>query len=339
MAKEAKKLQEEGAPLWLLTYGDMVTLVLTFFVLLVSMMVVDPKKFVEVLGTFKDAGGEAQNIVQEIEPVPKEDYFIQIIKAATRRSTKPDGGEIVATDGEAVRVYAHRENYVVQLGQATFFREFEVVLTDQGKDALRKVAEIIRSTGLNRVNLKGHYAPSESHARFKAIASQIEDGRGGSVLALARPIQQFSLEANELLNDIIFLNSEQDLAIHRARAVRDFLIREGVAPNLMEIADGGQLGSVIATVKTVDAAVKSVDHKHDKWKTAASDATANVREGSPEAGSSLVPAQADGLAYRTWPSFIFTEGGVDQGRTVSITVTGEVVSQQNRFIQPLSQRR
>jgi len=332
MAKEAKKLQEEGAPLWLLTYGDMVTLVLTFFVLLVSMMVVDPKKFVEVLGTFKDAGGEAQNIVQEIEPVPKEDYFIQIIKAATRRSTKPDGGEIVATDGEAVRVYAHRENYVVQLGQATFFREFEVVLTDQGKDALRKVAEIIRSTGLNRVNLKGHYAPSESHARFKAIASQIEDGRGGSALALARPIQQFSMEANELLNATVFLNSEQDLAIHRARAVRDFLIREGVGPNLMEIADGGQLGSVIATVKTVDVSMKTSQF-------AESGATANVREGSPEAGSSLVPAQSDGLAYRTWPSFIFTEGGVDQGRTVSITVTGEVVSQQNRFIQPLSQRR
>lgn len=334
MPKEAKKVEEPAAAAWLLTYGDMVTLVLTFFVLLVSMMVVDPKKFVEVLGTFKDAGGEAQNIVQEIEPVPKEDYFIQIIKAATRRTTRPDGGEIVAMDGEAVRVYAHRENYVVQLGKTSFFREFEVVLTEQGKDALKKVAEIIRTTGLNRVKLTGHYAPSESPARFAALAQSrvLEDEFEipYSYAVLQRRTQLYNPATGQLDNVGLILNSEQDLAIHRARAVRDFLIREGVGAELMEMADGGQLGSTLKAVKTVDVSMKTGHF-------AESGETANVREGSAEAGSSLVPAQSDGLAYRTWPSFIFTEGGVDEGRTVSITVTGEVVAKDRRFIQPLSQ--
>ncbi|MDD3917950.1 MAG: flagellar motor protein MotB, partial [Synergistaceae bacterium] len=47
MARSKKKKEDSspGAPLWLVTYGDMVTLVLTFFVLLFSMSSIDVQKF------------------------------------------------------------------------------------------------------------------------------------------------------------------------------------------------------------------------------------------------------------------------------------------------------
>jgi chemotaxis protein MotB len=38
MARKKKEESAPGAPLWLVTYGDMVTLVLTFFVLLFSFL-------------------------------------------------------------------------------------------------------------------------------------------------------------------------------------------------------------------------------------------------------------------------------------------------------------
>ncbi|MEX1054870.1 MAG: flagellar motor protein MotB, partial [Rhodothermales bacterium] len=48
-------IQEEpppSAPFWLVTYGDMVTLLLTFFVLIVSMSEVEVKKFKEAMSHF-----------------------------------------------------------------------------------------------------------------------------------------------------------------------------------------------------------------------------------------------------------------------------------------------
>jgi chemotaxis protein MotB len=46
--KKPEEPQEEGAPAWMNTYGDMVTLVLTFFVLLFSFSSVDAAKWSEV---------------------------------------------------------------------------------------------------------------------------------------------------------------------------------------------------------------------------------------------------------------------------------------------------
>ena len=53
-----------GAPEWLLTYSDMVTLLLCFFVLLLSFANTDTIKFKEVLGSMKDAFGVQREILE-----------------------------------------------------------------------------------------------------------------------------------------------------------------------------------------------------------------------------------------------------------------------------------
>jgi chemotaxis protein MotB len=55
----AKKETEcpAGAPLWMVTFSDLVTLLLTFFVLLLSMASMDPVKFVQAKTSIKDAFG------------------------------------------------------------------------------------------------------------------------------------------------------------------------------------------------------------------------------------------------------------------------------------------
>lgn len=73
MAREKK--QEEapaGCPLWMASYGDLVTLLLTFFVLLYAMSIVDQKKFDQVaaslaqsFGGVIDLGGGASSGVSE----------------------------------------------------------------------------------------------------------------------------------------------------------------------------------------------------------------------------------------------------------------------------------
>ncbi len=50
--KKPAETQEEGAPAWMNTYGDMVTLLLTFFVLLFSFSVIDAQKWAEIASAF-----------------------------------------------------------------------------------------------------------------------------------------------------------------------------------------------------------------------------------------------------------------------------------------------
>ncbi|HSR67487.1 MAG TPA: flagellar motor protein MotB [Acidobacteriota bacterium] len=54
--------QEQGAPAWVVTFGDMMSLLLTFFVLLLSFSEIDKVAFAQIMGSLKTAFG-----VQTIE--------------------------------------------------------------------------------------------------------------------------------------------------------------------------------------------------------------------------------------------------------------------------------
>jgi len=55
MRNEPEEEQSEGAPEWLVTYSDLVTLVLTFFVLLFSMATIDKQKFMDVAKSLRSS--------------------------------------------------------------------------------------------------------------------------------------------------------------------------------------------------------------------------------------------------------------------------------------------
>lgn len=50
------KKQEEGAPAWMVTFSDLVTLLLVFFVLLYSFSVIDKMKFQQFIASFQGSG-------------------------------------------------------------------------------------------------------------------------------------------------------------------------------------------------------------------------------------------------------------------------------------------
>jgi chemotaxis protein MotB len=57
-----------GLPLWLATYGDLITLLMTFFVLLYATSQQDAKKFEAVAGSIRNAfGGNARNLGEVIQ--------------------------------------------------------------------------------------------------------------------------------------------------------------------------------------------------------------------------------------------------------------------------------
>ena len=84
-----------SAPLWMVTFADLMSLLLTFFILLLSFSQLDPVKFKEVSGSIEMAFG-----VQEINPVYE----------------SPKGETIIQTNNTAQKGYG---NLVVKLHEMT----------------------------------------------------------------------------------------------------------------------------------------------------------------------------------------------------------------------------
>jgi chemotaxis protein MotB len=65
MAKN--KEEKKGAPMWMVTYGDLMSLLLCFFVLLLSFSTMDPAMFKEISGSLKVAFGvQREKVLYEI---------------------------------------------------------------------------------------------------------------------------------------------------------------------------------------------------------------------------------------------------------------------------------
>ncbi|MGM0608404.1 MAG: flagellar motor protein MotB [Candidatus Muiribacteriota bacterium] len=69
MPGKKKKKEEGGAPEWMVTFGDCMTLLLCFFVLLFSMSTIDEAKFIRIIESFQGAFGvlDAGDVVSEGE--------------------------------------------------------------------------------------------------------------------------------------------------------------------------------------------------------------------------------------------------------------------------------
>lgn len=157
MAKKLKKPMA-GAPLWMVTFSDMMTLLLTFFVLMLSMATLDQVKFTQAAGSLSDAFGVgilASSTSTEVAPpqvvsnVPIDDDFNARVYQRLRtqlRELKLDRKIELVKDRGAV---------VLRVDEAILFGVGQSALNPDADPVLRKVAELVRPLPLN-VKIEGH---------------------------------------------------------------------------------------------------------------------------------------------------------------------------------------
>ncbi len=157
MAKKVKK-PPAGAPLWMVTFSDMMTLLLTFFVLLLSMATLDQVKFTQAAGSLSDAFGIgilASSTQSEIAPpqvvshVPIDDDFTSRVYRRLRtqlRELKLDRKIELVKDRGAV---------VLRVDESILFSSGQSALAPAADPILRKVAELVRPLPMN-VKIEGH---------------------------------------------------------------------------------------------------------------------------------------------------------------------------------------
>jgi chemotaxis protein MotB len=180
-----KQKQEDppaGAPAWMTTYGDMVTLLLCFFVMLLSFSTIQEAKFHDAVSSLKGAFGVMTSpvsvIQQETVVMPRADtdewqqmlYELERVRVA------------VSEEGlqEDVQLTLEKEGVSIQISSPLLFQPAEarlhegsIPLLDKLVDALRKLdTEIAIEGHTDNVPISSEQVPSNwelSSARATAV--------------------------------------------------------------------------------------------------------------------------------------------------------------------------
>lgn len=205
--------QEESAPAWIVTYADMVTLLLCFFILIVAISQPDPSKVEQVTQSTQEALGTtgAEKRVQVLD-------INELVKAVER---------IIAQEKmqSQVEVAVTNRGVVISGKGATFFQSGESTVLPKAVPLLKKLAKQINRVPY-QIAVEGHtdnvpirsaVYPSNwelSAARAGQIvrflvSSGVKPQRLSAVgLADTRPKRPNATESNRAINrriEIVFL--------------------------------------------------------------------------------------------------------------------------------------
>lgn len=180
----------KGAPEWMVTYGDTMTLLLCFFVIIVSMSEVKKdERFQQVMESLRRAFGGYKGSVGNV-PIPNEPTNTLIarlleIETPVYVDKKGDSDE-EGIKGKNFRVTNVRDGIEVVVGGRVAFDRFSATLKPEARDLIAQTAQRLR--GYNtKILVRGHttrevlpreaqYKDSRdlSYARAIAVAEELE---------------------------------------------------------------------------------------------------------------------------------------------------------------------
>lgn len=198
---------EVGIPEWVVTFGDMMSLLLTFFIMLVSMSELkQEEKFMAMVEAFQQQFGQhrtdASLIPGDSRPrnsVHKE--YVHSLGRSKRQHTNEGGQDSETIIGEKERVQIVRPGDDTSIGGVVFFDEDAVELTEENRRDLYRIIQQI-SGKPQKVEIRGH------------TSRKPVDPKNG-------------------------YNDHMDLAYARSRSTRDFLIANGIAPSRIRLSAAG----------------------------------------------------------------------------------------------------
>lgn len=152
-----------GVPEWVVTYGDMMSLLLTFFIMLVSLSEMKQDADIRaMLDSVRESFGPTSPIVSGVpgSSLMKTSMFkfkhssgIRSeggVKKASREDDGPSGAE------KTVRRVNH--GMVVTLGGPTMFERFSAELSPELKQSIEILKEVVRDRP-NKIVIRGHASP------------------------------------------------------------------------------------------------------------------------------------------------------------------------------------
>ena len=166
MAKKKCPDCEECLPAWLAAFGDLMSLLLCFFVLLLSMSSMDAKKVSEAIGSLSGAmsvleGGTKTEIskqrIQESTPIETKDETSEQVNKVSQAII--DANEMLEKGhGPTISMEESQEGFVIELPSSLLFKPGSATIVNE--DALlflKRIALIIDELpNSTRVSVQGH---------------------------------------------------------------------------------------------------------------------------------------------------------------------------------------
>lgn len=135
---------EEGAPAWMATFADLMSLLMCFFVLLLSFSEIDLEKYKQVAGSMKAAFGIQRDVVadeipkaesvvkQEFSPGKPEPTVIPSVRQQTQDDTRPVPRLAAATEAETADLKRLQARLREVLGEEIDAGVVDVLAEDYG---------------------------------------------------------------------------------------------------------------------------------------------------------------------------------------------------------------
>lgn len=180
-----------GGANWMDTYGDLVTLLLCFFVLLYSMSSMDETKWQYIAQAFSAGKGEIINVVVDNKPNPENDpSAIYVDEEQEQNSQDIDFDEFYMYLNEAVESAGLQDQVSVEMADTGVYMKFRdnvffagdsYELLDEGKYILEIICDGIRAVDKHvfAIKVNGHTAKSASSS---ANEWELSSGRASSVI-------------------------------------------------------------------------------------------------------------------------------------------------------------
>jgi len=155
-------IEEEGGgiPEWVVTFGDMMSLLLTFFIMLVSMSEIkEEARYQAMVDSFRRQFGHDASMAA-LMPGPTKPRNSQVAKLASlgrarRFDTHRGGDKVSAPIGDHPRVQIVRPGTQATIGTVVFFREGSEQLDDRARVNLRTQAQEMGGKP-QRIEIRGH---------------------------------------------------------------------------------------------------------------------------------------------------------------------------------------
>lgn len=156
-----KKCEEckPGAPMWMSTFSDMATLLMTFFILLLSMASMDKRKIKVALGSLQGSLGvlkEGNKTEMTQEDIMSRLSFVQNVRSVQKKVTKSLKEYVQnAQMSQTVTIVQTKKGVSVRILDKMLFQPGSAEVLDQAKPLLDKLAAVIEESPYN-IMVEGH---------------------------------------------------------------------------------------------------------------------------------------------------------------------------------------
>ena len=161
MRKRKSEDEHENMERWLITYADLITLLLAFFIMMYTFSKQDSQRHQEVAERLKAIFRGGSNVLKEGAANGRNGVNTSPGPAGTGREIEKELEEQIAAmadannEGQKISVFRDERGIVIRIMDRAFFDGGKAELKETAKGALRKIAPILEKSN-NHVRIEGH---------------------------------------------------------------------------------------------------------------------------------------------------------------------------------------